>query len=73
MLFGCNKMDSKTAIEKYKKNIESKDTYTLTGQMDIVSNEELYQYNVIVDHKKDDNYKASLKNKESGHEQIILI
>ena len=65
-------MDSKTAIEKYKKNIESKDTYTLTGQMDIVSNEELYQYNVIVDHKKDDNYKASLKNKESGHEQIIL-
>ena len=40
--------------------------------MDIVSNEELYQYNVIVDHKKDDNYKASLKNKESGHEQIIL-
>lgn len=65
-------MDSKTAIEKYKKNIESKDTYTLTGQMDIVSNEELYQYNVVVDHKKDDNYKASLKNKESGHEQIIL-
>ena len=65
-------MDSKTAIEKYKKNIESKDTYTLTGQMDIVSNEELYQYNVIVDHMKDDNYKASLKNKESGHEQIVL-
>ncbi|MBR4178678.1 MAG: outer membrane lipoprotein carrier protein LolA [Bacilli bacterium] len=65
-------MDSKAAINKFKKNIESKETYTLTGQMDIISNEELYQYNVVVDHKKEDNYKASLKNKESGHEQIIL-
>ena len=72
MLFGCNKMDSKTAINKFKKNITNKDTYTITGQMDIVSNEELFQYNVVVDYKKDENYKASLKNKESGHEQIIL-
>ena len=65
-------MDSNSAIEKFKKNIESKDTYSLTGQMDIINNEELYKYNVVVDHKKDDYYKATLKNKESESEQIIL-
>ena len=38
---GCGKIDSKDAIEKFEQNID-KDYYTLTGQMDIVSNEELY-------------------------------
>ena len=65
-------MDSKTAINKFKSNIEGDNTYTLTGQMDIVSNEDIYTYDVVVDYMKDDYYKASLKNKETNHEQIIL-
>ncbi len=65
-------MDSKTAINKFKSNIEGDNTYTLTGQMDIVSNEDIYSYDVVVDYMKDDYYKASLKNKETNHEQIIL-
>ena len=65
-------MDSKSAIEKYKKLLNDNKTYTLTGEMDIVSNEELYHYNVVVDYKKPDLYKASLNNKDSNHEQIIL-
>ena len=65
-------MDSKTAIEKYKKLLDKNDTYTLTGQMDIVSNEELYHYSVEVDYKKPELYKASLTNKDGNHEQIIL-
>ena len=72
MLFGCNKKDSKSIIEKYRKTLESESKYTLTGQMDIVSNEELYHYDVIVDYMKDDYYRASLTNKDSHHEQIIL-
>ena len=65
-------MDSKTAISKYKKLLSNNDTYTMSGQMDIVSNEELYHYAVVVDYKKGDYYKATLKNKDSEHEQIIL-
>ncbi len=65
-------MDSKGAIDKYKKLLSNNDTYTLTGEMDIVSNEELYHYNVVVDYKASDYYRASLKNKDSEHEQIIL-
>lgn len=65
-------MDSQGAISKYKNLLDSNDTYTLTGQMDIVSNDELYHYNVTVDYKKDNYYKATLNNKDSNHEQIIL-
>ena len=65
-------MNSESAIEKFKKNIINCDSYTMTGEMDIVSNEELYHYNVNVDYKKEGLYKASLKSKDDGHEQIIL-
>lgn len=65
-------MDAETAVHKYKKLLDSNSSYSLTGQMDIVSNEELYHYDVSVDYMKDNNYKATLKNKDSNHEQIIL-
>lgn len=65
-------MDSKSAISKYKKLLNSSDTYTLKGQMSIVSNEELYNYDVVVDHKESDYYRASLINKDNNQEQIIL-
>ena len=72
MLLGCSKMDKDGAISKFKNKLESEKSYTMTGQMDIVSNEEVYKYDVVVDYKKDNCYKASLKNKETNHEQIIL-
>ena len=65
-------MDSKSAIEQFKNIVNKNDKYTLTGVMDIVSNEEVYHYDVIVDYMKGDYYRASLKNKDSNHEQIIL-
>lgn len=65
-------MDSKKAINEYKKLLNDNSKYTLTGQMDIVSNEELYHYDVKVDYMEGDYYKASLTNKNNNHEQIIL-
>lgn len=65
-------MDSKTAIDKYEKTLESTQTYTLDGEMDIVSNEEVYHYSVKVDYMKGDYYKVNLLNKDNNHEQIIL-
>ena len=65
-------MDSKGVIKKYKNNLEKANFYTMTGQMDIVSNEELYNYEVKVLYLKPDYYKVSLVNKQSNHEQIIL-
>lgn len=65
-------MDSNTAIKKYKKLLNDNSMYKLTGEMDIVSNEELYHYTVTVDYMEGDYYKASLVNKDNRHEQIIL-
>ena len=71
MLFGCSKMDSNKVISEYKKVINN-DKYEMTGQMDIVSNEELYHYDVTVDYMQGDYYKVNLVNKDNKHEQIIL-
>ncbi len=65
-------MSSKDAIKKYEKLLNSNSMYTLKGQMDIVSNEEAYHYDVVVDYKEGDYYKAVLTNKDNSHEQVIL-
>lgn len=65
-------MDSSSSIKKYKKLLNDSSMYKLTGEMDIVSNEELYHYNVTVDYMEREYYKASLINKDNRHEQIIL-
>lgn len=65
-------MDSKDAINKYEKLLKDNNMYSLTAEMDIVSNEELYHYDVVVDYMEGDYYKASLINKDNNHEQIIL-
>lgn len=65
-------MDSSSSIKKYKKLLNDNSMYKLTGEMDIVSNEELYHYNVTVDYMEGDYYKASLISKDNRHEQIIL-
>lgn len=64
-------MDSRELIEKFEDNID-KEHYIVSGQMDIVSNEEMYHYDVVVKHLDDDYYRASLVNKDTNYEQIIL-
>ena len=65
-------MDSKGVIKKYKNILEKNSYYTMSGQMDIVSNEEMYNYDIKVLYLKPDYYRVSLINKQSNHEQIIL-
>ena len=72
MLVGCSKTSSKDIIKKYKNKIEKESYYTMSGQMDIVSNEEMYNYEINVLYLKPDYYKVSLINKQSNNEQIIL-
>ena len=65
-------MDSNKAISKYKKLLNDSSMYKLTGDMEIVSNEEVYDYTVTVDYMEGDYYKATLENRDSDHKQIIL-
>ena len=59
-------------FEIIKKLLNDNTMYKLTGEMDIVSNEELYHYTVTVDYMEGDYYKTSLINKNNRHEQLIL-
>ena len=64
-------MSADKVVSEYKKVLNT-DKYELVGTMDIISNEELYHYDVTVDYMKGDYYKATLINKDNNHEQIIL-
>lgn len=71
LLVGCGKKES-NIVEKFQSTVNSLNNYHLTGEMEIVNNEEKYNYKVDVVYKKGNYYKVSLVNKENEHEQIIL-
>mgnify|MGYP003293664595 CR=1 FL=1 len=71
-LVGCMKYGEKDIVDDLSKKINKADGYYLTGELEIVNNEDSYLYNVEVAYEKEDNFRVSLKNKTNNHEQIIL-
>lgn len=69
---GCFNKGSKDVVSILKKNIEKTNGYHITGNLEIINNEDSYTYDVDVSYQKDDNFRVSLKNKTNNHEQIIL-
>lgn len=67
--FGNNKDDVLKDISKKYDNLNS---YELTGDLEIVNNDDVYNYDVKVIFQKKDKYYVSLKNRSNNHEQIIL-
>lgn len=72
LLAGCGKYGERDIIKDLDKKINNTKGYHLTGELEIINNEDSYLYDVDVSYEKDDNYRVSLKNKTNNHEQIIL-
>ena len=72
ILTGCGKRDEKEVLKEYQNKVLAADSYYLTGEMELVNNEDVYNYNIAVSYKKDDFYRIELKNAVNDHEQIIL-
>lgn len=74
MLFitGCGKATEEDLIGKFEKNVENSKSYTLKGNMEILSNEETFTYSIEANYLQDDYYKVTLVNQTNNHEQIIL-
>ncbi len=72
LLVGCGKSDEKSVLKELKKKVNNLEAYELEGDLNIVSNDESYDYDVSVSYKKDDKYNVSLINKSNNHEQLIL-
>ena len=72
VLTGCGKEGEKTVLKNFQELVEGSKSYYLSGNMELINNEDVYKYDVKVSFKEDDYYKVSLKNESNNHEQIIL-
>lgn len=72
LVVGCGKVDSEKALEEFETKVTNSDNYTLTGTMEIINNEDVYNYEVNVSYLKGDYYKVNLVNTNNNHEQVIL-
>ena len=74
MLFatGCGASSDEDLISKFEKKVENAKSYTLKGNMEILSNEETFTYSIEANYLQDDYYKVTLVNQTNNHEQIIL-
>lgn len=69
---GCFGKGNKDIVDTLTSKVEGAKSYHVTGELEIINNEDRYQYDVEVSYKKDDLFRVSLKNKTNNHEQIIL-
>ena len=72
ILTGCGKHDEKEVLKEFQNKVNNADSYFLTGEMELVNNEDVYNYNINVSYKKDDFYKIELVNAVNDHKQVIL-
>ncbi len=72
LVVGCGKNNSENILKDFKDKINSLKSYQLSGKLEVVNNDDVFNYNVIVNYKDKDYYRVSLKNMANNHEQIIL-
>jgi len=71
-LTGCGNNNIDNVVDNLTKKVNDLKSYTLEGNLEIINNDEVFNYRVKVDYQNNDYYKVSLKNVKNNHEQIIL-
>ena len=71
-LTGCGNNNTKNVVANLNKKISDLKGYIIEGNLEIINNDETFNYRVIVNYKANDYYKVVLKNIKNNHEQIIL-
>ncbi len=69
---GCGKNTESSVISDFEKRITKASAYKVSGELEIVNNDEVYEYDIEVSYKKDNYYKVILTNQDNDHTQIIL-
>ena len=72
MLTGCRHRNETEVLKEFQNKVNNADAYYLTGEMELVNNEDVYNYDIAVSYKRDDFYKIELVNAINDHKQIIL-
>lgn len=71
LLAGCGK-GNKDVVKDLNNKINKSKSYYITGELEIINNEDTYKYDTEVSYRAENQFKVMLKNKTNGHEQIIL-
>lgn len=71
-LSGCSTNKAVNAEKNISDDLVNSDSYTLEGKMNIIGDEEIFDYTLKVNFLKDDYFKVTLNNITNNHEQIIL-
>ena len=72
LLVGCSNTSEDKIIKKFSNDVNSSKSYTITGSLEILNDEDTYNYSVEVGYKKKDLYKVKLVNTTNNHEQLII-
>ena len=71
-LSGCGKINQENIVKEFSNKLAKSKSYEIDGKMQIISNEEAFNYSINVGFLKNDYYKVVLLNESNNHEQIIL-
>ena len=71
-IVGCGKNNDKSIKDDLIKKVNNLKSYQLSGKLEVVNNDDVFNYDVEVNYKDKDYYRVSLKNLANNHEQIIL-
>jgi len=69
---GCVKNNTSDVLKDLTKKINDLKSYQLNGKLEVVNNDDVFNYDVEVSYKDKDYFRVSLKNLANNHEQIIL-
>ena len=69
---GCGKTSESDVLSELDKKISNSNGYIMTATLEVLNNDDIYNYEVETAYKKDDYYKITLTNTSNNHEQIIL-
>lgn len=69
---GCGKYGEKDVINDFSKKVDDAKAYYIEGTLEIVNNDNVYNYDVEVAYKEKNYYRVSLTNSSNNHTQVIL-
>ena len=72
LITGCGKETDSDVLAKINKKVDNTKGYVLTGNLEILNNDDIYNYEVESAYMEGDFYKITLTNTSNNHEQIIL-
>lgn len=69
---GCGKNNNEDIVKDFISKVENSKGYLVESNMEIISDEDTFKYNITASFKENDYYRVSLVNTINNHEQIIL-